>query len=638
MSRIARFAVLATAALGGCSDLLPDAERVPTRIELSTDTVTVTEGNPVPLEVRVMDQHGRPFERLPRWAAPVWVFDQSARVEDRGGELVALQSGPAWGTVSVAGLGASVLVKVNPRALRLTVDGLYLTQSVQSYDRSVPLVAGRDAFLRVFLRGDQPSFFRPSVRVGIYHGGVLQETATLAPEGDSIPVTVRERNYAGSWNGYLPGRLVRPGMSVVVEADPDGVVPLREGSQPRYPAAGTLALDVRAVPKFWLRLVPIRQTQHGTTGNVAEANRESWLRDLLAMFPIGEYDADIRTAYSTSSSASTGLGWEDILMEMAALRVAEGSRRFYYGILKHPGGNSIGGIGYVGGLPGAEPAAVGYDVLPAGAGTLAHEMGHNMGRRHSPCGGAGNPDQKYPYPNGGIGVHGYDVARQEAKDPGIEKDLMSYCGPEWISDYTYRGILQFRLNGDGGTSGDVAAAEAEPSLLVWGRVDGAEATLEPAFEITTRPVLPARPGPYRVEGLDAAGAVLFSLAFAGQEIADGDPDSRHFAFAVPARLAQPDRLARLRLIGPGAVAERRREDAPPARRAPTAALRRRSGGEVRLEWDDARRPMALVRDPATGEILSFARDGGAALRTRSPQLEVLFSDGVRTTRSTLRVQ
>jgi hypothetical protein len=48
--------------------------------------------------------------------------------------------------------------------------------------------------------------------------------------------------------------------------------------------------------------------------------------------------------------------------------------------------------------------------------------------------------------------------------------------------------------------------------------------------------------------------------------------------------------------------------------------------------------MALVRDPATGEIVSFARDGGAALRTRSPQLEVLFSDGVRTTRSTLRVQ
>ncbi|HEV2147570.1 MAG TPA: hypothetical protein VGR37_09235, partial [Longimicrobiaceae bacterium] len=69
-----------------------------------------------------------------------------------------------------------------------------------------------------------------------------------------------------------------------------------------------------------------------------------------------------------------------------------------------------------------------------------------------------------------------------------------------------------------------------------------------------------------------------------------------------------------------------------------ATLRRRSGGEVRLEWRDGDRRMALVRDPRTGEVLSFARDGGAALRTRSPELEVLFSDGVRTTRSTLRVQ
>ncbi|HEX2190346.1 MAG TPA: zinc-dependent metalloprotease family protein, partial [Longimicrobiaceae bacterium] len=560
MSRITPIAVLAAATLGGCSDLLPEAERVPTKIELSRTAVTVGEGEPVPLELRVLDQNGDPFERLPGWASPVWTFDAPSRVEDRGGELFAVEPGPARGTVSVAGLSASALVRVNPRSLRLGVDGVYLTQSVQTYDRSVPLVAGRDAYLRVFLRGDRPSFFGPKVRVGIYHGGALQETVVLAPDGDSIPTGVNEADYRGTWNGYVPGRLVRPGMSLVVEADPDRMVPLAEGSQLRYPAAGTLALDVRTVPKLWLRLVPIRQTQHASTGNVSNFNKEDWVRDLLAMFPISEYDVDVRAPYATSASASSSGGWEEILIELAALRIAEGGGRYYYGILQHPGGNNIGGLGYIGGLFSSQPAAIGYDLLPAAAGTLAHELGHNFGRRHAPCGNPAGADPGFPYAGGTIGVYGFDVARGEPKDPSRDKDLMSYCGPEWISDYTYRGVLQFRLNGDAGTSAAAAPAAAEPSLLVWGRMDASGATLEPAFELTTRPVLPAAPGPYRVEGLDAAGAVLFSLPFHGDQLGDVNPDARHFAFAVPARLAQPERLARLRLVGPGVAAERRRED------------------------------------------------------------------------------
>ncbi len=633
MSRSPLCAVLAAAVLAGCSDLLPDAERVPTSIQLSSTTVTVAEGSPVPLTVTVLDQNGDAFERIPGWAAPAWSFDIPGRVEEQGGELVAVKPGSTGGTVAIAGLSARVTVRVNPRTLNLAVEGLYLTQSVQTLNRSVPLVAGRDAFLRVFLKGDQPSFYAPKVRVLLYQDGVLQQTTELAAEGDSVPSEVREANYSGSWNGMVPARLVRPGLSVVVEADPARVVPLKEGSQLRYPATGALALDVRTVPKLWLRLVPIRQTGPGTTGNVSAANKETWVRDLLAMFPVAEYDVDIRTPYSTSLTANTSTNWQRMVNEMFALREADANDRYYYGILTHPGGVGIAGIGFIG-----YPAALGYDALPAGAGTLAHELGHNMGREHAPCGGPAGPDPNFPYAGGGIGAHGYDVLRGEAKSPLIQKDLMTYCDPEWISDYTYRGVLQFRTSGDGETSGDARAAAAEPSLLVWGRMDAEGAVLEPAFEITTRPRLPAEPGPYRVEGLDAAGAVLFSVPFRGSPLAEVNEGMRQFAFAIPSRLAHTDRLERIRLVGPGVSAERRSAPSAAGRIAPPAALRRRAGGEVRLEWDAARRPMALVRDPATGEVLSFARDGGAALRTASPQLEVLFSDGVRTTRSTLRVQ
>lgn len=619
--------------LGACSDLLPDAERVPARIELSSERVTVVEGSPVPLAITVFDQKGHPFDRLPGWAVPAWSFDAEGRVENQGGRLVALGPGAARATVDVAGFTASALVRVNPRSLGLSVDGVYLTQSVQTYDRSVPLVAGRDAYLRVFLKGDQPNYFTPKVRVHLYHAGELHHSWTLSPDGDSIPTEIVEGNVTASWNAYVPGRLVRPGISLVVEVDPEGTVPARDGSRLRFPATGTLALNVVTVPKLWLRLVPIHQAAHGTTGSVTPQNRERWIRDLLAMFPIAEYDVDIRDPFSTDASATTAQGWSTLLREIALLRKADGNGRYYYGILTHPGGVNIGGLGYIGGYVNAEPAAIGYDALPAAAGTLAHELGHNFGRLHAPCGGPGGVDTSFPYGGGGIGVHGFDVFQGVPKDPSREKDLMSYCNPEWISDYTYRGVLDFRRDGDGGTSG-VAGDAKEPTLLVWGQIDAGGAELEPAFQLTTRPALPAEPGPYRIEGLDAGGAVLFSYSFKPAPVADMEGDVRHFVYAIPARLAQTDRLDRLRLVGPGVRAERRSAGPEPA--PPT--LRRRSGTEVRMEWDASRRPMALVRDPVTGEVISIVRDGAAALRTRSPELEVLLSDGVRTTRSTHRVR
>ena len=33
----------------------------------------------------------------------------------------------------------------------------------------------------------------------------------------------------------------------------------------------------------------------------------------------------------------------------------------------------------------------------------AHELGHALSRAHTPCGGAGSPDNNYPYDNGIIG-------------------------------------------------------------------------------------------------------------------------------------------------------------------------------------------------------------------------------------------
>ena len=50
---------------------------------------------------------------------------------------------------------------------------------------------------------------------------------------------------------------------------------------------------------------------------------------------------------------------------------------------------------------------------------------------------------------------------------------------------------------------------------------------------------------------------------------------------------------------------------------------------MELTWDATSFPMALVRDPATGEVLSFARNGRVDLHLASEEIEVLLSDGLR---------
>jgi hypothetical protein len=73
--------------------------------------------------------------------------------------------------------------------------------------------------------------------------------------------------------------------------------------------------------------------------------------------------------------------------------------------------------------------------------TFVHEVGHAHGRQHAPC-QVQDADPDYPYDDGTIGDWGYDVAGKTLLDPaGKSRDLMGYCTPIWISDYTYKALF-----------------------------------------------------------------------------------------------------------------------------------------------------------------------------------------------------
>ncbi len=84
---------------------------------------------------------------------------------------------------------------------------------------------------------------------------------------------------------------------------------------------------------------------------------------------------------------------------------------------------------------------------PESGETLAHEIAHNLGRKHVDCGDPDNVDHNYPYPTNAIdnvghaNHYGFDVKSLSPIAPLGAKDFMSYCWPKWTSDYTWKGLF-----------------------------------------------------------------------------------------------------------------------------------------------------------------------------------------------------
>ena len=157
--------------------------------------------------------------------------------------------------------------------------------------------------------------------------------------------------------------------------------------------------------------------------------------------------------------------------------------------------------------------------------------------------------------------------------------------------------------------GGAIGAQQQRVLLLWGGVDATGVPhLDPSFVLDGSPYIPGSEGPHRITGRDENGAELFSLRFEMPEVADGDGSSS-FVFSVPAREEWADRLASITLSGPG--------------------------GSFTLDRNTDL-PMAILRNPESGQIRQFVRDlppGPAALEAAErlaaeTGFELFFSRGI----------
>lgn len=544
-------------------------------------------------------------------------------------------NGATTGTVSVtatAGTATSSgsFTVTAASGLDLSIDGLYITQSTQNYPAAdVPLVLSRSAWVRVFAIANQSNTATPQVSVQFTNGGATNSLTINAP-GSGVPTSVDTEDATKSWNASVPAAWIQAGVQITATVDPANQVAETVESNNQFTANPV----VKTLGQWKITLIPVK-TADGRLGTVETATRTK--NDLVEiarrLYPMPDtVDVTVGSEFDTSVAtlSSDGTGWNTVLSELRAKQIADGATsRHYYGFVNPNYSSGVAGLGYIG-----APAAIGWDKNGA-EWVLAHEEGHNFGRQHSPCGGPASPDLAYPYAGGIIGVPGWDAyaVSGNLKTSANHTDIMGYCSNQWISDYVYQKVLDFRLsNPFDVVKSEAAGSASKPGLLVWGRIEGGKLILEPAFQVAANGPAP-KSGPYTWEALDAQGRILESVAFAADQVADAPfAPSEQFAFVVPASSAVVDALGEIRVSRNGSELVRTTRSAQ-AQSAMTSAgvntnVQELAGNSAQIDWDAVDSPVVMVRDATTGEVRGFLRGGSGRIQNAPKKMEIQFSDGV----------
>ena len=544
-------------------------------------------------------------------------------------------------------------VETGSANLDLFVDKVQFTQSTQTLDNQVPILAGKAGLIRVFALANHFNTAAPTVRITLLNGGVpvAGYPKTVPAPKPGVPTSFGESTLDKSWNLAVPaGDLTTPargGYSVLAEVDPTNAYP--ETDEANNSATTTFASTT--VPIFKSTIFPVALASG--TGNITASNHAQWVARLAKMFPVADVEVTVGATYTSSAVlGSDGAGWSTLLSELTAKHQIDdttvgASARYYYGALSVDYGSGTAGMGYVPVTPSSPfyyRTAIGWDkasgysdggLFPE---VFAHEVGHNMGRPHSPCGNVASSDSAYPYAGGYIGVWGYDSVFNALHSPFIDKDIMGYCSPNWVSDYVYKQILDFR----GGTGGFLTGgAEDAPRskiqspvrecLLVRGilQADG-RVELLPAFRTVTRPSDQASGADYVLKGVDQKGTTLLTTALEWVEVGCSSRGlERHFVMALPLDAVVMDSLAGLEVVKAGQTLARLRSVTAMARVvAATPEAQRLSAEKLQLSWDATVHPAAMVRDADTGEVIAILSGGRQTITATGKRFDLVLSDGV----------
>ncbi len=489
----------------------------------------------------------------------------------------------------------------------LFVKRLEWGQSVLKSD--LRLVPGKAAVLRAFVNATKAGITGVTVRATALVNGATVGTLDLTAPA-SVPTTDTATDLASTYWGVLPAAWVNAGLEVRLEVDVNrSVAESDEGNNTQI-----LKPTVGAGNKLYLTMVPL--IADGKSPPTFDAAAAATLKTSLMLYwPLADVDIQIRAPYTVKS---VGSDWGAVLGEVTTLRDADKSNRYYYGYY------SIGGgIGWVG-----DAAAAGSLNLK----TIAHELGHNFGQYHAPCGGPSGVDANYPYPDGSIGSWGIDPRTNTLVDPAKYKDVMGYCGTNWVSDYMYRRVQLFLEQYPSLAAN--AGGPATDLLLVSGTVTNGQISLEPMQRISGVASAP-RSGLYNLMLETATGVkqVSFDLRTATHEDGTGQVlQNAQFSFTLP----DPGSISKATVSGYGVVSVQQSAATTLARAQSVKPMTvQRTASSVTVTWDAAVYSSVAVAHIAmdgTRTTLALGLTGGSATlelgALGAGQFEVSASDGL----------
>jgi hypothetical protein len=359
-----------------------------------------------------------------------------------------------------------------------------------------------------------------------------------------------------------------------------------------------------SIPDLQVVLVPIDYTHQGPANpgfypGQGIDNISDWVR---RAYPIDNVNVTIRTPHDFSGNLqdNSGAAWVTLLDQIFTLKIGDGLAEdtpvVYYGLIPVNNGSTqwftsgIAGIGWIS-PPGQNfREALGLNLgANDETGILAgHEIGHNLGRQHAPCGNPASPDSLYPYSGASIGEYGTDIRGNTVSlnTPTSHVDVMSYCSLEWVSDYTYTALYNNQR-----TQGLSQPAETGERLIIRATFTGNnEITLAPSYAFPIKSSNELAASEVMVELLGANGEIIAAYPVNVRKVEEEGITFRSVMGTVPL----PDvPAASLRLVEDGVVlAERQFEQ--PARLGQAALAVTQTAETVMLNWGLPDLP-ALVR-------------------------------------------
>lgn len=527
-----------------------------------------------PLGVQMQDSAGGAiFGRPTSWTSSATGVATVAS----DGVVSAVGSGVSIVRATVEGLSDSVVVTVTatndlPPGFDLAIDNVRWTQAAQNEMGSIPmLLGGRDAVVMVTLRSPSTLGLMDEVELRIFDGSgstVWADTIAVGVEAGAASMLAPNAEF------LVPNAQLALDRTWQVRRDPRGLLVDSDADTDRFPA-GPQPINAVNPPPLRIRFVPISLSAHGgATGDVSLGNVEEYLRLVRQIAPVGPIEVSVGPAFSSSTSFGTPPSnggddsfWIPVLSQLDQARVASPTHADWYwiGVVRPPAGfnfTAFGGYGYIPGSgANAGPASRTSLVVQVGwfsresqtRELVIHELGHNLGRFHAPCGNPAGPDPSFPVPGGLIGDGANDTwtfqqgqsLRALPVSPSTG-DVMGYCSPTWYGTYNYGNIVAFR------GSATVALMDTQTrrnALYVSGETDGTTVRLARPTAMTGIASVPDATGGWTVIGLDADGGELFRFPFALARW-DHEVERRPIAVAVPVTASVQERLHEIRVVGP----------------------------------------------------------------------------------------